>query len=147
VEAMDHCDMLGQQWRKRLTPEQQLWVREQRWCVTPPAAQAVFCTGGWWTIRSAVLAQYDWPTRDLRHKGGDMMLGELCRQQGLRVGKYDRGVRINADAEGRHSKAARRGLSADNGPERDLGAGYIAGDGVSRAHHDFAVVREFFGVR
>ena len=39
------------------------------------------------------------------------MLGELFRHQGLRLGRFHGGVRINADAQGRHSKAKRRGVS------------------------------------
>ena len=38
------------------------------------------------------------------------MLGEMCFQQGLRLNHFRDGVKINADASGRESKAPRRGF-------------------------------------
>lgn len=125
VKKMKTADLIGQHWYKDLSGSQQSWIADQPWGETRCGWTKVkFCTGGWWTIRSAVLEKYDYPWRALRHKGGDMMLGALCLCQKLRMEFFDTGVRINADSTGAHSKAARRGVSVDRGPETDIGRNY-----------------------
>ncbi len=106
--------MVGQVYSIRLGGNQHLWVRAQPWYTGKPvdAGQVVsFCTGGWWTVRSDFLEKHDWPCVELSRKGGDVMLGELCRQQGVRLVNVGPtfGVRVNADAEGKNSKSQTRG--------------------------------------
>ena len=50
------------------------------------------------------------PNPEFGHGSGDTQLGELRRHQGLRLGEFTEGVRVNADAHGVHSAAPRRGL-------------------------------------
>lgn len=136
-------DVLGQShWRKGYSAAARRWIAAQPWCLRPVEPQVKFCTGGWWVLRRQVIRRFDWPPPELRHKGGDMLLGELCRQQGLRVGFFDRGVRINADAQGRHSKAERRGASQGN-LEREIGWDY-QGQPLATDHQDFPLALEIY---
>ncbi len=106
--------MVGQVWTMRLGGNQHLWVRDQPWYAgkpVEPGHRVRFCQGAWWLIPSATLLKHDWPVPELQRKGGDVMLGELCRQQDIAirdVGKHW-GVRINADEAGAHSKSQTRG--------------------------------------
>jgi hypothetical protein len=58
-------------------------------------------TGGWWVARTAFLQKWDYPFRELQHNGGDVILGELCRQQDAFMLSWHSRVTVN--------KAARRG--------------------------------------
>lgn len=143
VATMCDADMLGQRWFKKFIGKQRDWIMAQPWAqgAPPPGPDAIFSTGGWWTIRSSILAKYDWPFPEIRHKGGDMVLGELCRCQGLRVLQFDRGVCINANANGEHSKADRRGLSLDDQGEFEIGFDY-SGEPLGREHQALVCFRE-----
>jgi len=121
---MDGTDMLGSVYRMPLRGRQADWIEDQPWYtgrpVNTPRYSPTFCTGGYWTIRSEILTQHDWPTPQLCHRGGDVMLGELLRQQGKRITNARTGVAINADLEGRESKSPRRGYD-----ERAIGVDYV----------------------
>lgn len=146
LAAAAEADMLGKLYTQGVVGQQWDWVSRQRWFnpqVGPPPVQRRhrgpafrFATGGWWLIRSQLLAAYDWPTRELRHRGGDCLLGELCRHQHLRLINWEDGVRINADQAGRHSKSPRRGVD-----EHQLG--HLAGRPLP--DHDFACTRTAHG--
>lgn len=127
LDASQNADMLGQVWFQRIQGQQWDWISRQKWfnpkVGPPPRRQFSFCTGGWWMLRSALMRKHDWPSVELRHRGGDSLLGELCRHQGLRIKKFDTGVRINADDRGRHSKSPRRGVD-----EKVLGMKPSSGD-------------------
>lgn len=60
-------------------------------------------------IKTKVLADYGWPHPQLRHRGGDVLLGELIRHQGLKLINFKSGVAINADELGKESASKRRG--------------------------------------
>ena len=93
--------------------QQREWVRAQPWYAgkDPIArASAKFVTGGWWCAQTEMLHRFDYPWPVLKHNGGDVMLGELCFQQGLKVGHFNQDVAINADYSLRESNARRRGL-------------------------------------
>lgn len=106
--------MVGQVWTMRLGGMQHMWVRDQPWYTgktVEPGHVVRFCQGAWWLVPSATLYKYDWPDARLIRKGGDVMLGELCRQQGIVIRDVGKrcGVRINADEKGNHSKSPTRG--------------------------------------
>lgn len=104
--------MVGSRYNMGLRPGQREWICRQPWYKKVPIRsdeRVLFCTGGWWAIRTEVLYQHDWPSPELLHRGGDVMLGALCYQQGYRIGNFREGVRINADKSGRESASARRG--------------------------------------
>ena len=113
-QAMATADLLGSVYTIPWQGRQREFVRRQPWYAgkNPGAVSHIrFVTGGWWTARTDVLRRFDYPWKDLGHNGGDAMLGELCRQQGLRIRAFREGVRINADDAGRESAAPRRGRS------------------------------------
>lgn len=104
----------------------------------------IFATGGWWTARREFLADWDYPFPQLHHNGGDVLLGELCRQQSpltgdTNVGMFRTNLRINADDMGRESGAKRRGITTMR-PFLE-GSQYTAADPV---HQHFTVRVETF---
>jgi hypothetical protein len=149
LSRMDSAAMLGKIYSQPMRDRQWEWVLHQAWynpaVGKPPLRHNkrsfVFATGGWWVIRTDILQQWDWPTVELKHCGGDSMLGELLRHQGLKLENFDLGVKINADDRGRHSKARPRGESWNRvllgvrgwSAEKDL------------SHQKFDMVRRTFG--
>lgn len=114
--------MRGDIWFHRLAGQQADWIRDQPWYARKPitADQRVrFITGGHWVIDTDVIHRFDWPSPDIKHRGGDVMLGELCRQQGIALVKECGDVAVNADAQGNSSKSPRRGFD-----ERPVGYSY-----------------------
>lgn len=95
----------------RVVPNQCDWIEDQPWHTGKPVSSTMrFVTGGWWVARFEALKQFGYPFPELDHRGGDVMLGALCEQQGLRIRNYRHGVAINADGDGRESRATRRGF-------------------------------------
>jgi hypothetical protein len=96
-------------------------MRQIWWPSTAPRLRSgspvTFITGGWWVADLEFLRRWGYPFPELRHNGGDVMLGMLC--QGQKQATHDirtkdpkglaRGVCINADKSGRCSSALRRG--------------------------------------
>jgi len=62
-----------------------------------------FMTGGYVWLKTALMKNLNWPDVRLSHNGGDTLLGEAVRQQGLPRHHYDYGVAVN--------RARRRGRS------------------------------------
>ena len=117
LECAADKDMIGHMYHWFIQDGQFEWVKKQ-WWYNPDVGDPLlaggrpcflFVQGSWWVIRSEILREYDWPIPQLRHNGGDSMLGELCRQQRLRLAHYEERVKVNADIEGRNSAATRRG--------------------------------------
>jgi len=140
-DAIRAAEMIGQsQWVIPAHGNQWEWVRSQSWFnpnSDPPwmikgRPHFRFCQGAWWVIHAEILHRFDWPPPEFRHQGGDSLLGELLRQQGLRLGEFTEAVRVNADARGVHSAAPRRGRK-----ERHHGADYRPGMVYSTNHQDF----------
>lgn len=90
-----------------------------------------FVTGGWWVADYGFLRTWDYPFKELRHNGGDVILGELLRQRGLEPHHFRTGVAINADPGGAESKAPRRGDTTPRPFEKPPPYDY--------SHHDFEV--------
>jgi hypothetical protein len=119
LDAAACHDMIGHLYHWYVQGDQWKWVQRQPWydrSIGPlPVARGrpvfVFAQGSWWIVRSSVLVRYDWPTLLLRHNGGDALLGELLRQQRLRLGHFVERVRVNANYEGQDSRSPRRGYS------------------------------------
>jgi len=149
LSRADKVAMLGKVYHQAIRGRQWEWVLQQPWFnaeVGKPAMRNgkrafIFATGGWWLVRTDLFRRWDWPTAELKHCGGDSMLGELIRHQGLRLANFDQGVRINADARGRHSKATPRGESWNRVL---LGtSGWLQDKDLS--HQKFDMVRRTFG--
>lgn len=88
-------------------------IAAQPWCrnVAVLGFKPTFVTGGWWVADLEFLREWGYPFPELRHNGGDVLLGEVCRQQGVRIVTFRNGVAINADKDGRESFAKRRGVT------------------------------------
>jgi hypothetical protein len=97
----------------------------------PVSPMPMFVTGGWWVADLEFLSKWDYPFRELRHNCGDIILGEVMRQQGLKPHHYRDGVAINADANGVESAAKRRGVTTRRPFEKPPPYDY--------SHHDFEV--------
>lgn len=89
------------EWFKGMKPEQ---------CPTKKGKKKpgiTFAQGAYWWLRTDVLKSLDWPDPRLNHNGGDTLLGEAIRQQGLPFHKFHYGVQINkAKRRGFHEKPA-----------------------------------------
>jgi hypothetical protein len=115
-QQMRSADVLGSLYRMHLVGDQHKWVSRQSWYggktgSTPRSV--LFATGGWWVARVSSLQSVNWPVPELDHRGGDVMLGELIRQQDWRLSQLQfGGVAINADDDGRESQSPRRGFDS-----------------------------------
>lgn len=111
-QAMVASDIIGSIYKMGFSGNQQEFIKQQSWYDGKDPFERKsfrFATGGWWTGRTEVLRRFDYPWPGLGHNGGDVMLGELCLQQELRLRHFNQGVRINADAAGKESASKRRG--------------------------------------
>lgn len=119
-KLMENYTMIGSLYRQRLVGHQADWIKAQWWYNDkPPGPYVKFCTGGWWTINTAALLRFDWPPSNLRHRGGDVMLGALCAQHDLPLAHFRDKVWINANDQGVESKSPRRGYN-----EKPIGYDY-----------------------
>lgn len=79
----------GEHYMFFLRPNQLAWHKKRYWWKgrDPIKYKSVlsrvdFITGGWWAMRFADLKELNWPDPELRHNGGDVMLGSAMYQQG-----------------------------------------------------------------
>lgn len=116
LRALRQGDMVGAPYTKSLEAMQASWIEAQPWytgkSVRTKGYSVCFITGGFWGLRSELLRQYDWPIPALDHRGGDVMFGELLRQQSKRLVTFRSGVAINADAYGNECQAPKRGFDS-----------------------------------
>lgn len=120
---MKTSDMIGSIYGQDLYANQKYWIESQPWFAGKTLLcnhRVRFATGGWWCCRAEILQKYSWPPADIIHRGGDVMFGELFRQQGLKLSKFNDGVAINSDDKGIESKAKRRGFDS-----KPVGYNYI----------------------
>jgi len=103
-------DVTGSPFTCSLTANQKRWARAQPWYRDKPIPmRTLFAVGGWWVARCSTFRAFNWPLPELRHNGGDVVLGELMHQNNLSLGRYSAGVKVNADWDGVEAKAERRG--------------------------------------
>lgn len=111
--AMINSDMIGAIYGIDWHKNQRLWVQDQPWYngkSTADRQKIRFATGGWWTMRTDILYGWNYPWPELDHRGGDVMMGELCYQRGLRLNQFREGLKINANIKGVENKSPRRGF-------------------------------------
>jgi hypothetical protein len=102
------CDMIGSVHKSALTPEQTAWLDKQPWKTNSDLSRyTTHAVGSWWTINTPLLYKYDWPPSNLQQKGGDVLFGELFRQQNLLLCHFRDGVRINVNDAGVESATPR----------------------------------------
>jgi hypothetical protein len=123
--------MAGEPWRKGLEGNQAAWIEAQPWYtgkdVRKPGYETNFLTGGWWTLRTKFIYDQQWPWPELKHRGGDVMLGELLRQQSLGMVKCSGNVGVNRGLDGK--TAQRRGYD-----EKPIGYYYARRDAAQQIH-------------
>lgn len=129
--------VFGEPWVKRRTSKASNWVsKTMPWAegkILP--AKVVFPTGGWWLLHNDVVTSFDWPVPELRHKGGDMLLGTLLACARLWWVRYSPpGLAINADENLVSSKSPRRGRSAGS-VEVEVGDDFV-GVPLSTLHQE-----------
>ncbi len=110
---------VGQLWFVHHLPGQWEFIKQSAWfkglpsqmCPTrkpgrkKPGIQ--FAQGSYWWLRTDVMKQLNWPDERLSHNGGDTLLGEAIRQQGLPFHRFHYGVKLNdAKRRGFHEKPA-----------------------------------------
>jgi len=112
IERPDQPVQVGGVYTINLGGNQEAFIKAQPWYAgrTISTKGMRFVTGGWWTARLDFLRQHDYPWPGLDHRGGDVMFGALCQQQQVVIATFRDGVAINADSDGRESKAPRRGF-------------------------------------
>lgn len=107
----NNADMIGSIYFMPTLGKQTEWRRLHCSWFKPEKVtnKTLFATGGWWAAKSSLIKKYDWPHESLNHRGGDVLLGELIKHEGLKLVKFNKGVRINADENGKESASKRRG--------------------------------------
>ena len=72
------------------------WVKQQPWYrgLSPEIVQSgrygiTFAAGGLFGVADRLVKLVDWPPRAMVHNGGDTMLGEALRQQGVHVTRLE----------------------------------------------------------
>jgi hypothetical protein len=114
--------MVGSVHKTRYVGNQIAWIQAQPWYnQLAPQAYVQFAAGGWWTIRTDILTKFDWPPAILKHRGGDVILGELLRQHNLPLGHFRDNLWINANEFGVESQSTRRGQA-----EAPIGFDYVS---------------------
>lgn len=113
LKQLDGCTLLGSVYTQGLVGRQADWIKAQPWYAgKAPPPYVKYAADGWWIMRTEPLVQFDWPPPDIVHHGGDVMLGELCRQQDLSLCHFRDGVLINANSSGVEGAYRRRGFDA-----------------------------------
>lgn len=88
-------DVYGSLHRIRQRGKQYLAIPQQPWFNGKPVAANhiySFATGGWWVGNVEFLRKWNYPFPQLKHNGGDSILGELVRQQKARLGQVNKSL-------------------------------------------------------
>lgn len=108
---MTHSDMVGSIYRARVTDAQDKWIRSQAWFTGKEINPYVsYAHGGWWVVRTNILHEFNWPAIDLAQNDGDVVFGELMRQQNLLLSHFRDGVMINVNDSGVEAAAPRTAM-------------------------------------
>jgi len=104
---------VGQPWYVDYLPGQLEFIQASKWYqgvgpkVISGRARVEFAQGSYWWLRADVRQKLDWPDLRLEHNGGDTLLGEAVRQQGLPFHKFWKGIKPNdSRRRGFHQKPA-----------------------------------------
>jgi hypothetical protein len=113
LKQLSGSTLLGSVYTQGLVGNQAAWIKAQPWYAgKEPALYVKHVADAWWAMRTAPLLQFEWPPAAVQHHGGDVMLGELCRQQELSLCHFRDGVLINGNASGVEGASRRRGFDA-----------------------------------
>lgn len=101
LKQLSGCDMLGSIHKGVLSPQQADWAIRQPWQTGEMTTRYVtYASGSWWAVKTPVLQKYNWPPSNLGQKGGDILFGDLFKQQQLSLCHFRDGVRINVNDAG-----------------------------------------------
>lgn len=118
------CDMVGRLYYMPVKGQQGEWIKSQPWfnpkLGLPPCRGRKwplirFANGAWWLAKSRILTNHDWPWPELKHNGGDSLLGEMLRHCGYVLENWGDGVAGNR-AKRRGYREPRLGLTYDGSP-------------------------------
>jgi hypothetical protein len=108
----------GQPWFVHHLPGQWDFIKQAEWFKGLPPAKVptktrakrpgiTFAQGSYWWLRTDVMRQLGWPDPRLNHNGGNTLLAEAIRQQGLPRHEFHYGVKLNdAKRRGFHEAPA-----------------------------------------
>jgi ADP-heptose:LPS heptosyltransferase/GT2 family glycosyltransferase len=91
--------------RKNDVSSQWDWIKQASWYTgrahrvdyskNPPMDKIEFCTGGWWMVTNEAVKELNWPDPRIRHRGGDIMMGEAMHQHGFGILQAMHGVKVS----------------------------------------------------
>lgn len=104
-------DLMGAVYTIGLRESQVDWIKTRPWYRGKDIPRRpCFATGGWWAAKVRSLRNLGWPDPEVKHRGGDVMLGVALQQNGMALKHYRTGVAINANELGQESQSKRRGF-------------------------------------
>jgi len=110
---LDGCALLGSVYTQGLIGNQAAWIKSQPWYGgKQPAPYVKYVADGWFVMRASYITEFNWPPPCIAQYGGDVMLGELCRQQNLSFCHFRDNVLISANSSGVEGVYRRRGFDA-----------------------------------
>lgn len=113
ARQLSACHLLGSVYTGKLVGNQKSWIAAQPWYTDKaPNDYVKYVIDSWWAARTEKLLAQNWPAADIRHHGGDIMLGEFCRQQDLSICHFRDGVAINTNSSGVEGVKMSRGFDA-----------------------------------
>lgn len=108
TQQLSGCDMIGSVQRSGLKPEHADWLKNQEWHGgKEPGRYVSHAVSSWWAINTLLLYQYNWPAPDLKQKDGDVLFGELFKQNNLLLCHFRDGVLININDAGVEAAVSR----------------------------------------
>ncbi len=91
----------GEPWHVPHLPGQWEFIKKSSWFrgrspeIIKGRPGVLFAQGSYWWLRDDIRQMLDWPDVRLSHNGGDTLLGEAIRQNGLPFHKFRYGVKTN----------------------------------------------------
>lgn len=92
--------LLGHYFYINLQASQTERINKQPWVTKPikPSQKVKFMQGGCWVARTEFLRKWDYPFTELKHNGGDSILGLLAAQQKAPMRLLPKSIRSNDSA-------------------------------------------------
>lgn len=119
---LTNCAAIGSIYRAGISQPQSDWITKQSWYAgKTPGPYVSYATGGWWAAQSSVINKFDWPPQDLKQKDGDVMFGELLRQNDLSLQHFRDNMWINANDEGVEASVTRKKVPCNESVESSGG--------------------------
>lgn len=113
AKQLNACSLLGSVYTGKLVGNQKAWISDQHWyAAKEPNDYVKYVIDSWWAAKTTEMLAHDWPAHDIKHHGGDIMLGEFCRQRDLAICHFRDGVAINTNSSGVEGAKTRRGFDA-----------------------------------